>query len=547
MQKKIKTGLPARTSLICGIDQLANTIKATLGPKGRNVVIANEYTGPYITNDGATIAREFILEDAFENVGIELMKEVALKTNDLAGDGTTTATLLAQKMISEGMIYIEQGYSPMLMKDGIRKATDMVVDYLRQISKPVVTSEQVRDIAYISSGEEAIGEIIALAIERIGNDALISIEESKGLQTKLEIVNGYQIDAGYLSPYMMNNQAKVMTDFKQPYYLITNEKIEDIQQIATILQALIEIRGNLVIIADTIHEDVISALVLNKMQSILNVVAIEVPSTHERRDAMLEDIAIVTGGRVICKDLGVTLETVTIEDLGRSSQVHVRKATTTIIGGAADSEQLQQKVEQLHYLSKTVTTDFEKDDIRRRIANLSETAAIIKVGASSELEMKERKMKIEDALCATRMAMKEGILAGGGIAYRNAMNFLNSTPTKAIDEVKLGFDIVKVALQEPLLQLLENAGVQDIPLLVSQMSADYSSVGYDIRQGSLVNMFEAGIVDPTSVEIVALQSAASVASLILTTESVLVDTTMESIIKKDLNDQLIRDSETGLY
>lgn len=547
MRKKIISNDLARKSLMDGIDQLADTIKATLGPRGRNVVIANEYTGPYITNDGATIAREFILEEPFENVGIELVKEVALKTNDLAGDGTTTAILLAQKMINEGVRYIDEGCNPMMIKSSMKKAVDMAIKHLTLSTQEIVIPIQVRDIAAISSGEAEIGELLANAIEQIGDKALITIEESKSTVTELEIVQGYTIDEGYISPYMVNNQGKSLTEFKNPYFLITGEKIDNIEQIANILQKLIEVNGSLVLISDTISEEVLSTLILNKVQNILNVVAIKAPSTHERRKEILEDIAIVTGGKVIDKELGLTLEGVNIEDLGRAGQIVVEKESSMIVEGKANEEQLTQKREQITHLMDHASSEFERDRLEQRLANLSESAAILKVGALSELEMKEKKMKIEDALCATRVAIKEGILPGGGLAYLNTAKYLQSYLKEASIDECIGLQIIIDSLKEPINQLLINAGVKNIHPYIKRLEETDAVTGYNIHTLELVDMFEAGIIDPSTVEKVALQSASSIASLILTTESVLVDTSMDSIIKKDLNQQLINDSAAGLY
>lgn len=547
MQKKLLSSTLARTSLVNGINQLANTIKATLGPKGRNVVIANEYTGPYITNDGATIAREFMLEDAFENVGIELIKEVALKTNDIAGDGTTTATLLAQKMINEGIDYINQGYNPILIKDTIKKAVDIATIYLETNSINMTSIQQIKDIACISSGENEIGELIANAFEKIGNDALLSIEESKSTKTRLEIVNGYRIDEGYISPYLLTDQVKMQTIFNQPYFLITNQKITTINQILSILEKVIEVNGNLVIISDLISEDVLSTLVLNKLQNILNIVAIKAPFSHERQKEIVEDIAVVTGGKVVSNEFGIPLETLTLQDLGRAKQIKVTKDSTIIIEGSANQEQLKEKQEQIKRMIAKTSVDFEKNQLQNRLSKLSESAAIIKVGALSELELKEKKMKIEDALCATRVAIKDGVLLGGGKSYVNAAKYLESKSKGLTKEELIGFDITIKALKEPTLQLLINAGIQDIPALYQQIELFDDTIGYDIKQSTFVDLLEAGIIDPTTVEIVALQSASSIASLILTTESILVDTSTESIIKKDLKEQLIQDNNAGLF
>ena len=547
MQKKIMSGNEAREALIRGMNQLADTIKVTLGPKGRNVVIANEYTGPYITNDGATIAREFILEDPFENVGIELVKEVALKTNDLAGDGTTTATLLAQKIINEGLGYIEQGYNPILIKDAIKQATELAVNHLKESSIQITSNSQIKDISYISSGDLEISNILAEAIEKIGKEALITIEESKGAETKLEIMDGYKIEEGYLSPYLLTNQAKLLAEFNDPYFLITNKKIKDFNEISPILEQIIEVSGNLVIISDTIEETVLSTLILNKIQEVVNVVAIKAPSTHERRNEILEDIATVTGGIFISNELGVSLDKITLEALGRAEQVIVQKDFSMIIGGRATESEFAEKIEQIKFSLERTETEFERDRLEKRLANLSGSVAIIKVGALSELERKERKMKIEDALCSTKMAIQEGVLPGGGVAYLDVAKYLKRIVNDKQAEEKIGFDLVICALEEPIKQLLKNAGITDSSSIIKEIEEADNQTGYSILDCKLVNMFEAGIIDPTAVERVALQSASSIAALLLTTESVLVDTSYESILKKEMNNQIIHNSMEGLY
>lgn len=547
MQKKILSGTKARTALVEGIDQLANTIKATLGPKGRNVVIASIYTGPYITNDGATIAREFILENAFENVGIELVKEVALKTNELAGDGTTTATLLVQEMIHQGIVYIDQGYSPILIKEGIQKAVSLAVQYLDTIAKEVTTVKQVENIASVSSGDTMIGKMIGDAFKQVGKDMLLSIEEVNGCDISLEIQNGFRIDEGFISPYMLNDQAKMVTEFNDPYFIITNQKIENIQQITPVLEQLIQVQANVVLISNAIDEKVLSTLVLNTMQDVLHLVAIKAPSSHQRQKEMLEDIATITGGKVISPEFGLPLEEATIDDLGRASKVLVSQDTTSIINGQSNAKCLQYKKQQIKKAISLATLEFERVELENRFAKFNESAAIIKVGAVSALELKEKKMKIEDAICATKVAIQEGVLVGGGKAYLNTADYLEKYSTTLIKEEKMGFDIVCQALQQPTKQLLDNAGIKDKETIFDRIHIADVTVGYDINQDILVDMFEEGIIDPAVVEKVALQSAASIASLILTTQTVLVDANNEEMTKKGWNDQLLQDNSEGLF
>lgn len=547
MQKRVLSNKEARVALLNGIDQLSNTIKATLGPKGRNVVIANEYIGPYITNDGATIAREFILEDAFENVGIELVKEVALKTNDLAGDGTTTATLLAQKIIHEGITYLEQGYSPILIKEAIHKAVEKAIFYLSQNSVAIDSPTKIKDIACISSGDQLIGEMIGNAFAKIGNELLISIEETREITTKLEIKNGFTIDEGYLSPYMLTNQIKMVTDFKNPYFIITDQQITDIHQLSPLLDQLIKIEANVVLISNAIDEAVLSTLVVNTVQNIINIVAIKAPSSHEKQKEILEDIAIITGGKVISTTLGLPLEKASLEDLGRAMQVQVFKDTTVIIDGLADFKVLEYKKSQIKNQLMNTSLEYEKNRLEDRLAKFSESAAVIKVGALSELELKEKKMKIEDAICATKVAIKEGILPGGGKAYLNTAKYLEAMLPTLDEEEKIGFKIIVNALQEPTLQLLDNAGLKDRETIFKKIFLSDENIGYNIRNNTFVDMIETGIIDPTAVEKVALQSAASIASLILTTHCVLVDVSQESTLKKEWNDQLLQANNNGLY
>lgn len=547
MRKKLVSGQEARNRLLSGIDKLADTIKATLGPKGRNVVISDVYTGPYITNDGATIARSFLLEDAFENVGIELVKEVALRTNDIAGDGTTTATLLAQHMLHEGMKYIDEGYSPTVIKEHLEKAVMDAVDYLRASSILLVSDKQIKEVAYIASSNYEVSEMIAEVIGKIGHHALITIEEAHAAKTRLEFAQGYQIESGYMTPYMVNDKSQNVAELKNTYLLISDEKIVRMEQLAPILEVLIPLRASLLLIVDDIHEDVLSTLLLNKMQDIIEVVVIKAPATHLSRMEALEDIAILSGGTVVGVEVGKKIEDVSIDDLGRALQVVVGKDTTKIMGGCGEPSRLEEKVRQVQYAQKQTTITYEKDRLKRRIANLCEAAAIIKVGALSELELKEKKMKIEDALCATKVAMKDGILVGGGMAYMQTIQHLQAVYANAEASNRIGVDILLHCLKQPLLQLLSNAGIQDCTSILKGLESKDDGIGYDIRNSCYVNMLEAGIIDPTIVEVTALESAYSIASLILTMDSVLVDANEDMVMKKGMHDALIEDGEAGLY
>ena len=543
MQKRILRGKEARNVLVRGINSLADTIKVTLGPKGGNVVIANEYTGPYITNDGATIAREFILEDAFENVGIELIKEVALKTNDLAGDGTTTATILAQTIVNDGLNYIEQGHNSMMLRESIMSAIEEAVKILKKSSCKIETKAQIQEIATISSGDVNIGTLIAKAFQKNRENSLVLIEEANCLESSVEFISGYKIEAGYVSSHFVNNHKKMTAEYDNPYFLITNHKIANIKQISSLLEQVIQNNRSLVIISDTIDEKTLSTLLLNKAQDILNVVVIKAPSTNENRKEILEDIAVVTGGKYIGLELGHTLEALDISDLGQAKQVIVGQDSTMIIEGDKNTTKFLATQEQIEYMIDNSKTEFEKDRLKRRRASLLGSIAMIKVGALSELELKERKMKVEDALCATQIAIKEGILAGGGVSYLNVAKRISQSKVAK----SAGYQIVIQALRAPIYQLLTNAGVANIQELIEKIEKSPVNTGYSIHEDKLVDMYQAGIIDPYAVARISLQSAASIATLILTTESVLVDAGKESIWKKEMNNQLIKEGISGLY
>lgn len=538
MSKNIVNGMEARNNLLNGINKIADTIKVTLGPKGRNVIIANEYLSPYITNDGATIAREIELSDKLENVGAELIKEVALKTNDLAGDGTTTATILAQAILVEGLKYVEKGYNPLILKDEINNAVTSIIKKLKELSHDIKDIEEIKNIAKISCGDTEIGNLIGQAMGKIGINGMITVEESPSSKTQLDIVNGYELDYGYISSYLITDTSRMVADFNEPYLLITDHKIKSMDQIVTILEKIIEINGSLVIICDDIEENVLSTLILNKMRNIINITVIKTNNDGEKRKNILNDIAILTGGKFISSEIENSLSKTNFEDLGKSTQIKVYKDKTNIINGKGLKIDIDNHIENLQKQLNLQTTNFEKDNLKERLAKLTESAAIIKVGALTELEMKERKMKVEDALCSTKAALKEGILPGGGIAY-----FYLS---KLIEGKNIGHLILKKALQVPFKQLLINSGI-DYNNVVKDIEEKEFGIGYDVITNKIIDMKQSGIIDSTMVERVALESAASIASLILTTENVVVDLTNETEIKKDINDNLLSSSESGLF
>ncbi len=522
MAKVIKFGEDARKSLLEGVNKLADTVKVTLGPKGRNVVLDKSYGAPLITNDGVTIAKEIELEDKFENMGARLVKEVSTKTNDVAGDGTTTATVLAQSMIKEGVKNVAAGADPMAVKRGMDKAVDVAVKELKKISSEVEGKDGIARVASISADNEEVGNLIADAMEKVSKDGVITIEESKTSNTELNVVEGMQFDKGYVSPYMVTDTEKMEAVLDNPYVLITDKKISNIQEILPLLENLMQQSGKLLIICDDVEQEALSTLVLNKLRGVLNVVAVKAPGFGDKRKAMLEDIAILTGGEVITSELGLELKDTTIEQLGRAKQVKVQKENTIIVDGAGDKAKIQERVKQIKAQIEETKSSFDKENLQERLAKIAGGVAVIGVGAATEVEMKDKKLRIEDALSATRAAVEEGIVAGGGTALINVI----PTVEKAVDSMpeseKLGAKIVLKALDEPLKQIARNAGLEPAVILENVKKADIG-FGFDARNEQYVDMKKAGIVDPTKVTRSALQNAASIASMVLTTESLVTD------------------------
>ncbi|MCM3550211.1 chaperonin GroEL [Niallia circulans] len=520
MAKDIQFSEEARRSMLKGVDTLANAVKVTLGPKGRNVVLEKKFGSPLITNDGVTIAKEIELEDAFENMGAKLVAEVASKTNDIAGDGTTTATVLAQAMIREGLKNVTSGANPMGIRKGIEKATAAAVKELKAISKPIEGRESIAQVAAISSADEEVGQIIAEAMERVGNDGVITIEESKGFSTELEVVEGMQFDRGYASPYMVSDSDKMEAVLDNPYVLITDKKITNIQEVLPVLEQVVQQSRPVLIIAEDVEGEALATLVLNKLRGTFNAVAVKAPGFGDRRKAMLEDIAILTGGQVITEDLGLDLKSATIESLGRAAKVVVTKENTTIVEGAGDPEQISGRVNQLKAQVEETTSEFDKEKLQERLAKLAGGVAVLKVGAATETEMKERKLRIEDALNSTRAAVEEGIVAGGGTALVNVIKAVQAVD--ATGDEATGVNIVLRALEEPVRQIAHNAGLEG-SIIVEKLKAEEVGVGYNAATGEYVNMVETGILDPVKVTRSALQNAASVSAMFLTTEAVIAD------------------------
>ena len=522
MAKVIKFGEDARKSLLEGVNKLADTVKVTLGPKGRNVVLDKSFGSPLITNDGVTIAKEIELEDKFENMGARLVKEVSTKTNDVAGDGTTTATVLAQSMIKEGVRNVAAGSDPMAIKRGIDKAVNVAVDGLKEISSEVDGKEDIARVASISANNEEVGKLIADAMEKVSKDGVITIEESKTSNTELNIVEGMQFDKGYLSPYMATDTEKMEAVLDNPYILITDKKITNIQEILPLLEALMQESGKLLIICDDMEGEALSTLILNKLRGVLNVVAVKAPGFGDKRKAMLEDIAILTGGEVITSDLGLELKDTTIEQLGRAKQVKVQKENTIIVDGAGDKSKIAERVNQLKAQITETKSDYDKEGLQERLAKIAGGVAVIGVGAATEVEMKDKKLRIEDALSATKAAVEEGIVAGGGTALINVIPKV----TKLVDTLnggeKLGAEIVLTALEEPVKQIARNSGLEPA-VIVDKVKSSEVGVGFDAAKEEYVDMKKAGIVDPTKVTRSALQNAASIASMVLTTESLVTD------------------------
>ena len=522
MAKEINYGEEARRKLQSGVDQLANTVKITLGPKGRNVLIEKKYGSPLITNDGVTIAREIELEDAFENMGAQIVKEVASKTNDVAGDGTTTATLLAQSIIREGFKNVAAGANPMILKRGIQGAVDVAVEEIKKNSKKVDNKEAIANVASVSASDEEIGRMIADAMEKVGNEGVITVEESKSMVTALEVVEGMQFDRGYLSAYMVNDADKMEANLSSPYILITDKKISNIQEILPVLEQIVQTGKKLLIIAEDVEGEALATLVVNKLRGTFDCVAVKAPGFGDRRKEMLKDIAVLTGGTVISSELGYELKDATVDMLGTANTVKVTKDNTTIVDGAGAKEELAARVAQIRAQLEETTSEFDKEKLQERLAKLSGGVAVIQVGAATETEMKEKKLRIEDALNATRAAVEEGIVPGGGIALCNVIPAVKAYADAQTGDVKTGAQIIVRALEEPVRQIAENAGYEGSVVVAAVKAAD-KGVGFNASTEKYEDMMAAGIVDPTKVTRSALQNAASASSLLLTTEAGIVD------------------------
>ena len=523
MSKELAYGIDARNALKKGVDAVADTVKVTLGPKGRNVVLDKKFGSPLITNDGVTIAKEVDLEDPMENMGAQLLKEVATKTNDAAGDGTTTAILLAQAFVREGMKNVAAGANPMIVRKGIQKAVNKAVESLKDISKKVNGSSDIARVGAVSSADEVIGKLIADAMEKVTSDGVITVEESKSAETFCEVVEGMQFDRGYISPYMVTDTDKMEAVIDDALLLITDKKISNIQDILPLLEQLVQSGKKLVIIAEDIEGEALSTLLVNKLRGTFTCVAVKAPGFGDRRKEMLTDIAILTGGEVISSDLGLELKDTTLEQLGKARQVKVNKENTIIVGGAGDSEKIKARIGQIKAAIETTTSEFDKEKLQERLAKLSGGVAVIKVGAATETEMKEKKLRIEDALNATKAAVEEGIVPGGGTAFANILPNVAKLLDETEGDEKTGVAIVVKALEEPIRQIAFNAGKDGSVILDKILNSGKAGYGYDAYNDTFVDMMEAGIVDPTKVSRSALQNAASVASMILTTEALVAD------------------------
>ncbi|HZW49895.1 MAG TPA: chaperonin GroEL [Bacillota bacterium] len=521
MAKQIIYNEEARRALERGINQLANTVIITLGPKGRNVVLDKKFGSPVITNDGVTIAREIELEDPFENMGAQLVKEVATKTNDVAGDGTTTAILLAQAMVREGLKNVTAGANPMVIRRGIEKAVETAVEEIRKMARPVESSESIAQVASISANDETVGKLISEAMDKVGREGVITVEESKSMLTELEVVEGMQFDRGYVSAYMVTDTDKMEAILEEPFLLITDKKISNIQDILPILEKVVQRGRPLVILAEDVEGEAMATLVVNKLRGTLNCVAVKAPGFGDRRKAMIEDIAILTGGQVISEEVGLELKTTEVEQLGHARQIRVGKENTVIVDGAGDKEAIAKRVSQIRKQIEDTTSDFDREKLQERLAKLAGGVAVIKVGAATEVEMKERKLRIEDALSATRAAVEEGIVPGGGTAFINALVGLKNLKPANSDE-KVGIAIVARALEEPVRQIAQNAGFEG-SVVVEKVKAKDKGIGFDAMKEKYVDMIAAGIVDPAKVTRSALQNAASVAAMVLTTEALVAD------------------------
>ena len=521
MAKMIEFGEEARRAMQSGVDKLANTVKVTLGPKGRNVILDKKFGSPLITNDGVSIAREIELEDPYENMGAQLVKEVATKTNDVAGDGTTTATLLAQAIIREGLKNVTAGANPILIRSGIRKAVDVAVEEIKNISKPVAGKEDIARVAAISAADEEIGTLISDAMEKVGNEGVITVEESKSMGTELDVVEGMQFDRGYVSPYMATDTEKMEALLDNPLILITDKKITNIQEILPILEQIVQNGRKLLIIAEDVEGEAMATLVVNKLRGTFNCVAVKAPGFGDRRKEMLQDIAVLTGGEVISEELGKDLKEVTLDMLGQAESVKVTKENTTIVNGKGEKSLIKERINQIKTQIEETSSEFDKEKLQERLAKLSGGVAVIKVGAATETELKERKLRIEDALAATKAAVEEGIVPGGGTAYVNAINKVAEL-TSEVDDTQVGINIIVKALEEPMRQIAINAGLEG-SVIIEKVKYSEAGIGYDALNDKYVNMLQAGIVDPTKVTRSALQNAASVASTFLTTEAAVVD------------------------
>ncbi len=522
MAKELKYGTEARSALEAGVDKLANTVRVTLGPKGRNVVLDKSFGAPLITNDGVTIAKEIELEDAFENMGAQLVKEVATKTNDVAGDGTTTATVLAQAMIKEGMKNLEAGANPIVLRRGMKKATDKAVEAIAAMSQKVNGKDQIAKVAAISAGDEVVGDLVADAMEKVSNDGVITIEESKTMQTELDLVEGMQFDRGYISAYMATDMDKMEAVLDDPYILITDKKISNIQEILPLLEQVVQSGARLLIIAEDIEGEALTTLIVNKLRGTFNVVAVKAPGYGDRRKAMLEDIAILTGGQVISEEVGLDLKETTMDQLGRAKSVKVQKENTIIVDGEGQKDAIAARVAQIRAQIEETTSEFDKEKLQERLAKLAGGVAVIRVGAATETEMKESKLRMEDALNSTRAAVEEGIIAGGGSAYIHAAKQVAKLAETMEGDEKTGAKVILKALESPLYYIVANAGLEGA-VIINKVKESEPGVGFDAAKEEYVDMVSAGILDPVKVTRSALQNATSVASTLLTTESVVAN------------------------
>ena len=522
MAKEIKYGTEARKALEAGVNQLANTVRVTLGPKGRNVVLSKSYGTPLITNDGVTIAKDIELEDAFENMGAQIVKEVATKTNDVAGDGTTTATVLAQAMINEGMKNLAAGANPIILRKGMKKATDTAVEAISKMSAVVNGKEQIARVAAISAGDESVGNLVADAMDKVSKDGVITIEESKTMLTELALVEGMQFDRGYISAYMATDMEKMVAELDNPYILITDKKISNIQEILPVLEQIVQSGAKLLIIAEDVEGEALTTLIVNKLRGTFQVVAVKAPGYGDRRKAMLEDIAILTGGTVISEELGLDLKETTMDQLGRAKSVKIEKENTVIVDGEGDKEAIKARVGQIKAQLEETTSEFDKEKLQERLAKLAGGVAVIRVGAATETEMKEAKLRLEDALAATKAAVEEGIIAGGGSAYVHASKEVAKLVESLNGDEKTGAQIILKALEAPLFHISANAGLEG-SVIINKVRESEPGVGFDALNENYVNMIEAGIIDPVKVTRSALQNATSIASTLLTTESVVAD------------------------